>query len=627
MDDKLSREISELGAKAGGLTAEAAGWTGLQPGTAVAIANVDAHVAVPASTVVEPGRMVIIMGTSNCHMVLGTEEHIVPGMCGYVEDGIIPGFFGYEAGQSCVGDHFAWFTENCVPAAYEREAQARGISIHQLLEEKAGQLKPGESGLLALDWWNGNRSVLVDVDLTGLLIGATLLTKPEEIYRALIEATAYGTRIIIETFQANGVPIHQIVATGGLPDRNKLLMQIYADVTGRPIVVAGTHQGGGLGSAMHGAVAAGSAAGGYDTIVEAAQHMASLRDEAYTPNPDAKAVYDQLFAEYVTLHDYFGRGANDVMKRLKILKAQSARLGSYPMNTSRPRHRGPESPGARPLPDADQFHAGVCRPSARRHGNDRRKTLNLSHAGHNPHGGGNTYELERVLGEDLLQTSVGWANSYYQAGDTYVDEWGITWTSHPYETPFGTGHYTEMTRHPLADARALDNYRPPDPHRPELYEDAARLLADYGAEYWIVGVTVCTIFETAWALRGYEQMLTDFVTDPGLAEQILEIPYNYHLAAAERLTADGRGHDLAGGRCGDADGDADVAQGLAQILQTQDGEFHRQAERDQPAPQGRVPLRRRHPADHPRPDRVRPGRAQPDPAGLHGPGRAQAALR
>ena len=174
--------------------------------------------------------MAIIMGTSNCHMVLGTEEHIVPGMCGYVEDGIIPGFFGYEAGQSCVGDHFAWFTENCVPAAYEREAQARGISVHQLLEEKAGQLKPGESGLVALDWWNGNRSVLVDVDLTGLLIGATLLTKPEEIYRALIEATAYGTRIIIETFQANGVPIHQIVATGGLPDRNKLLMQIYADV-------------------------------------------------------------------------------------------------------------------------------------------------------------------------------------------------------------------------------------------------------------------------------------------------------------------------------------------------------------------------------------------------------------
>jgi L-ribulokinase len=322
VDEKLSRQIAELGAKAGGLTAEAARWMGLRPGTAVAIANVDAHVAVPAATVTEPGRMVIIMGTSNCHMVLGTEERLVPGMCGYVEDGIIPGFFGYEAGQSCVGDHFAWFTENCVPGAYERAAAQRGVSIHELLEEKAGQLAPGESGLLALDWWNGNRSVLVDVDLTGLLLGATLATKPEEIYRALIEATAYGTRIIIETFQENGVPVNEIVATGGLPDRNKLLMQIYADVTGRPIAVAGTHQGGALGSAMHGAVAAGRSAGGYDDITEAASRMARLRGERYTPNPAAKRVYDRLFAEYVTLHDYFGRGANDVMKRLKALKAE-----------------------------------------------------------------------------------------------------------------------------------------------------------------------------------------------------------------------------------------------------------------------------------------------------------------
>ncbi len=325
VDEKMSRNIAELGQKAGGLTEEAARWTGLRPGTAVAVANVDAHVAVPAVTVTEPGRMVIIMGTSNCHMVLGTEEHIVPGMCGYVEDGIVPGFFGYEAGQSCVGDHFAWFTENCVPGAYEREAASRGISLHELLEEKASRLRPGESGLLALDWWNGNRSVLVDVDLTGLLIGATLATKPEEIYRALIEATAYGTRMIIETFATNGVPVYEIVATGGLPDRNKLLMQIYADVSGRPIKVGASGQGPALGSAMHGAVAAGKAAGGYDSIVEAAKHMARLRDEQYIPNAEAKAVYDRLYAEYVTLHDYFGRGANDVMKRLKALKAEVLR--------------------------------------------------------------------------------------------------------------------------------------------------------------------------------------------------------------------------------------------------------------------------------------------------------------
>ncbi len=171
VDEKMTRDIKPIGDKAGNLTAQAAAWTGLNPGTAIAVANVDAHVAVPATTVAEPGRMVMIMGTSTCHMVLGDEEHVVPGICGYVEDGILPGLFGYEAGQSCVGDHFAWFTENCVPAKYEREAEARGINIHQLLEEKAAQLKPGESGLVALDWWNGNRSVLVDVDLTGMLIG------------------------------------------------------------------------------------------------------------------------------------------------------------------------------------------------------------------------------------------------------------------------------------------------------------------------------------------------------------------------------------------------------------------------------------------------------------------------
>lgn len=321
VDEKMSRTIDELGQRAGGLTAEAAQWTGLLAGTAVAVGNVDAHVAVPAAGVTEPGRMVIIMGTSNCHMVMGVDERLVPGICGYVQDGIIPGLVGYEAGQSCVGDHFAWFTENCVPAAYEGEAQARGITVHELLEEKAARLRPGESGLIALDWWNGNRSVLVDVDLTGMLLGMTLATKAEEIYRALIEATAYGTRIIIETFEQYGVPVHEIVATGGLPDRNQLLMQIYSDVSGRPIKIAGTHQGGAKGSALFAAVAAGAAAGGYDSIEDAARAMGGLRDESYTPNPAAKAIYDRLFAEYVKLHDYFGRGENDVMKRLKALKA------------------------------------------------------------------------------------------------------------------------------------------------------------------------------------------------------------------------------------------------------------------------------------------------------------------
>jgi L-ribulokinase len=253
-------------------------------------------------------------------MVLDTEERMVPGMCGVVEDGIIPGFFGYEAGQSCVGDHFAWFVENSVPAEYAEEAARQGLNLHQLLEKKAAQQRPGEHGLLALDWWNGNRSILVDVDLTGLLIGATLATRPEDIYRALIEATAYGTRVIIEAFEGNGVPIKEIVACGGLPDRNKLLMQIYSDVTGREIKVAAAGQTAGLGSAMFGAVAAGKAAGGYDSIFEASKTMAHLKDVVYRPDPEAGAVYDQLFADYMRLHDTFGRGGNDVMKRLKALR-------------------------------------------------------------------------------------------------------------------------------------------------------------------------------------------------------------------------------------------------------------------------------------------------------------------
>jgi len=323
IDEKIGRKVYPLGAKAGEITTEAANLTGLKPGTPVAIANIDAHVSAPAGEITaKPGRMVIIMGTSNCHMVLGEAEHVVPGICGYVEDGIVTGFLGYEAGQSCMGDHFAWVVKNCVPAAYEKEAMSRGLNSHQLLELKAAQLKPGESGLVALDWWNGNRSILVDVDLTGVLLGATLTTKPEEIYRALIEATAYGTRVIIEHFETNGVPVSDIVATGGLPDRNKLLMQIFADVSGRSIHVSETTQGGALGSAMHAAVAAGKEAGGYESIFEASEHMVRLGNEVFHPFPEHKQIYDRLYAEYLALHDYFGRGGNDVMKRLKQIKAE-----------------------------------------------------------------------------------------------------------------------------------------------------------------------------------------------------------------------------------------------------------------------------------------------------------------
>jgi len=319
VEDKLG-DIYPLGGKAGELTEKAARLTGLKPGTAVAIANVDAHVAVPAVGITEPGKMLMIMGTSTCHMMLGTEEKKVPGMCGVVEDGIIPGYLGYEAGQSCVGDHFEWFVDNCVPSSYTREAESRNINIHKLLREKASALKVGESGLVALDWWNGNRSVLVDADLTGVILGCTLLTKPEEIYRALIEATAYGTRMIVETFRNNGVPISQLFAAGGIAEKDEMLMQIYSDVTNMEIRISASAQTPGLGSAMFGAVAAGKARGGYDSIVDAAKAMSKIKDKYYKPIPANVAVYDKLYAEYRELHDYFGRGENNVMKRLKEIK-------------------------------------------------------------------------------------------------------------------------------------------------------------------------------------------------------------------------------------------------------------------------------------------------------------------
>jgi len=154
---------------------------------------------------------------------------------------------------------------------------------------------------------------------------------------------------------------------------------------------------------------------------------------------------------------------------------------------------------------------------------------------HNPHGGGNTYELERTLGQDMLLTSVGWANSYYMADEAYTDEWGVGWDVQPYETPFGPGCYTEMVHHPLADDQAIVSYQPPDPNRPELYDDAAQVIRDFKDEYWLVGVTVTTILETAWALRGLEQLLLDFVQDPDLAYELLDIPYEYHLTAAKKL--------------------------------------------------------------------------------------------
>jgi len=315
VDEKMLRTISPLEERAGGLTEEMAKLTGLRAGTPVAVGQVDAHASVPAADISEPGKMLMIMGTSICHMLLGRGQKPVDGMCGVVEDGILPGFYGYEAGQSGAGDILAWFVRTWA-------SPGSGRDPHEELEAQARTLKPGESGLAALDWWNGNRSVLVDTDLSGLLIGATLDTTAADMYRALIESIAFGTRVIIENFEKYGIPVEELYACGGMPEKNTLLMQIFADVTGRSIKLARSTQTPALGAAMFGAVAARTAGGGYDSIYDAIKRMAGTRDTIYRPDPRNHAIYGELFGEYLQLHDHFGRGGNDVMKRLRALKAR-----------------------------------------------------------------------------------------------------------------------------------------------------------------------------------------------------------------------------------------------------------------------------------------------------------------
>jgi L-ribulokinase len=320
IDKKMKREITPLGEQVGELTETAAKWMKLVPGIPVATGILDMHAAVPAAAAAEPGKMAVILGTSFAHMVLASKEYRVPGMVGMVEDGIIPGLFAYEAGQAGGGDHFAWYIKNGIPGDYEREAHRRKISVYTLLEEKATGLEPGESGLVALDWWNGNRSILMDSDLNGLILGYTHKTKPEEIYRALLEATLFGTRKIFETFIASGVPINEIVVTGDALANNNLLLNILANVTRMEIKVAACPHALALGSAMYAAVAAGDGRGGYATIQDASSKMAQLKTKSYVPNNNDKKTYNRLYSEYTLLHDYFGYGHNNAMKRLKNLR-------------------------------------------------------------------------------------------------------------------------------------------------------------------------------------------------------------------------------------------------------------------------------------------------------------------
>lgn len=305
VDEKLSGAVIAPGRRAGTLRPEIAKDLGLSEGAAVSAATIDAHAGVPGCGVARPGKMVMIMGTSTCHMVMTEKPRFFKGFAGLVKDGILPGYYGYEYGQSAVGDIFAWFVENCVPHSYFEEAQSRGISLHALLEEKASQLAPGESGLVALDWHNGNRSVLMDANLRGVVAGYSLKTKPEEVYRALIEATAFGTKRIIETHESGAGPVEEIYACGGLTN-NSMLMQIYADVLGRPIRVAASSQPVALGAAIFGASAAETAGNGHDNLAETVGRMVRDPRVVYTPDNRNRGGYERLYRVYMKLHDYFG---------------------------------------------------------------------------------------------------------------------------------------------------------------------------------------------------------------------------------------------------------------------------------------------------------------------------------
>lgn len=310
--EKIGGTVVQLGRAAGELTPAMAKRLKLAAGIPVCAGNIDAHAGVPACGVTEPGSMVMIMGTSTCHLLIGETRQEVEGICGVVEDGIVPGAWGYEAGQAGVGDLFAWHIQHA-PAEVIRAAAKRRLSAHDWLNREAGALKPGGSGLLALDWWNGNRSVLGNADLSGLLVGLTLHTTPVQIHRALMEATAFGTRVIIEAFRGKGLAVKKLVAAGGLAQKNPELMQIYADVLQEPIAVAATVESSALGAAIWAATAGGL----HKNVQTAARKMARPPKKTYRPTRRHRGPYDRLFGEYVRLHDSFGRGAMSTMKTLR----------------------------------------------------------------------------------------------------------------------------------------------------------------------------------------------------------------------------------------------------------------------------------------------------------------------
>jgi L-ribulokinase len=300
--------------RAGTLCAEYAEKLGLPGGIAIAVGAFDAHFGAVGAGVAE-GRMVKIIGTSTCDVLVAPNSvklPDIPGVCGIVNGSVLPGYYAIEAGQSAVGDIFSWFV---------REVCDGDGDLFARLDREAAELVPGESGLLALDWNNGNRTILVDARLTGLLLGQTLHTSRAEIYRALLEATAFGARRILDRIEEYGVRVAEVVNCGGIAEKNPLFMQIYADVLGRRMVISGSAQSCALGSALMASVAAGPEAGGYATAEEAQAAMCSFKEVDYTPDPGRQATYQELYELYCELHDSFGLSGVDfdhysVMKRL-----------------------------------------------------------------------------------------------------------------------------------------------------------------------------------------------------------------------------------------------------------------------------------------------------------------------
>ncbi len=309
---KVSENISDISKKAGALSRKGAALLGLLEGTPVALAMIDAHAAMPAVGAIDKGSLMMILGTSACYIVNSDEEKTVDGIFGYAKNAVIDGKVTYEAGQACFGDVFDWYSKNCIPEAYTAEARKTGVSILEYITQKAEGLEAGENSLIALDWFNGNRSVLLNSRLSGMILGLTLTTTPEEIYRALMESVSFGARRIIEQFESYGIEVSSIIASGGIAGKNTLLMQIMSDVLGREIRVADTTQAGALGSAIYAAAAGGF----FEDVTSASKALSVNVSRVYSPKEENKKVYDKLYAEYLQLHDYFGR-ENAVMSRLK----------------------------------------------------------------------------------------------------------------------------------------------------------------------------------------------------------------------------------------------------------------------------------------------------------------------